>query len=151
MEMGKIYIKQVENGLLSSLITKGDISTELTQSVVISPAHAFIMKNHAVQYQFWLDIGSNGWWTRLDQPLTQPYVLNRNWKEGDRWSDVEEFSTNQRNLTRIVEGLLNRCSKKVFLVAIDINQQGVEERGALMLATQTVLKKIHQDRSIDNV
>lgn len=151
MEMGKIYIKQVENGLLSSLITKGDISKELTQSVVISPAHAFIMKNHAVQYQFWLDIGSNGWWTRLDQPLTQPYVLNRNWKEGDRWSDVEEFSTNQRNLTRIVEGLLNRCSKKVFLVAIDINQQGVEERGALMLATQTVLKKIHQDRSIDNV
>jgi hypothetical protein len=151
IDLGKIYVEQVENGLLSSLIDTGEKNSEPLQSVVISPAHSFLMKNKAVQYQFLLDIGSNGWWTRLDQPLTQPYVLNRNWKEGDHWSDVEEFATNQRNLARMVEGLLNRCSRKVFLIAININQQGDEERGALMMATQTVLKKIRQDRSVDNV
>jgi hypothetical protein len=151
IELGKIYIQQVENGLLSSLTSHVGHNSEPTNTVVISPAHSFLMKNKTVQYQFWLDIGSNGWWTRLDQPLTQPYVLSRNWKEGDHWSDVEEFATNQRNLARIVQGLLNRCSKKVFLIAININQQGDEERGALMLAIQTILKKIHQDRSIDNV
>jgi len=141
IDLGKKYIQLVENGILSSqyLIERQELQEK--KGVLISPAHSFLTRNSIVQYQFWLDIGSSSWWTRLNQPLTQPYVLNRNWNEKSRWTDAEEYSTNQMNLSHLVEGLLNRCSKKVILAAIDINQQGNEERSALMVAVQTLLKK----------
>ena len=151
IDLSRKYVQLVENGILSSqyLIERQDL--EEKKSVLISPAHSFLMRNSIVQYQFWLDIGSSSWWTRLDQPLTQPYVLNRNWNENSRWTDADEFATNQISLSRLVEGLLNRCSKKVILGAIDINQQGNEERGALIVAVQTLLKKMHRDGMPENV
>jgi len=59
------------------------------------------MRNKPVTYQFWLDIGSQGWWARLDQPLTQPYVLNRNWQHGKQWTDLEEFETIRKPLPEL--------------------------------------------------
>ena len=35
------------------------------------------MSNRPVDYQFWLDVGGRGWFERLYQPLTHPYVLSR--------------------------------------------------------------------------
>jgi hypothetical protein len=141
----KTYIELVESGLLSTQYFEFSDSLEPKDCVQISPAHSFLMRNKPVSYQFWLEIGSPGWWARLDQPLTQPYVLNRNWKEGSHWTDIEEFNTNQNNLARVVSGLLARCKKKVILVSVDINQQGDEQRGALMVALQTLLKRIHRE------
>jgi hypothetical protein len=143
-DFSKTYIELIESGLLSTQYFEFIDSFEPEECVQISPAHSFLMRNKPVSYQFWLEIGSPGWWARLDQPLTQPYVLNRNWKEGSRWTDVDEFNTNQNNLARIVNGLLARCKKKVILVSVDINQQGDEQRGALMVALQTLLKRMHR-------
>ncbi len=109
------------------------------------------MRNYPVKYQYWLDIGSHGWWTRLDQPLTQPYVLNRNWQAGAPWTDIEEYFTNQQNLARIVNGLLLRCSEHVTMVSIDVNQQGNEERGSLMIAVQNLLKYLLKNGMLKNV
>lgn len=144
-DFARTYIELIESGLLSTQYFDFNGALEPEECVEISPAHSFLMRNRPVSYQFWLEIGSLGWWARLDQPLTQPYVLNRNWKEGTRWTDVEEFNTNQNNLARVVNGLLARCKKKVFLLSVDINQQGDEQRGALMVAVQTLLKRIHRD------
>jgi hypothetical protein len=140
-EVGKVYARLVETGILSSLNPEREHQTQ--NSILISPAHSFLMRNKAVKYQFWLDIGSTGWWARLDQPLTQPYVLSRNWEEGLRWTDENEYATNQRNLARLVEGMLNRCTEKVILIPVATDQQGNEERGPLMMAVQTLLKKMH--------
>ncbi len=144
-EFPKTYIELVETGLLSTQFYEFNESLEPEDFVIISPAHSFLMRNKPVSYQFWLEIGSPGWWARLDQPLTQPYVLNRNWKEGSRWTDIEEYNTNQSNLARVVNGLLARCKEKVILVSVDINQQGDEQRGALMVALQTLLKRMHRE------
>lgn len=46
-------------------------------AVLLAPAYTFLLRNQAVDYQFWLNIGSTGWWERIYQPLTQPYVLSR--------------------------------------------------------------------------
>ena len=151
IDLGKKYIQFVENGILSSQYLLENEAQHSKDCVLLSPAHSFLMKNSTVQYQFWLDIGSSSWWTRLDQPLTQPYVLNRNWNESARWTDADEFATNQKSLSRLVEGLLNRCSRKVVWATIDINQQGNEERGALMVAVQTMLKKMRLDGMTENV
>lgn len=98
------------------------------------------MRNRPVRVQFWVDIGSQGWWSRLDQPLTQPYVLNRNWSEDRKWTDEDEFLNNQRSLLRVVKGLIRRCYGQIHMSTITLNEQGVEERGALVLAMQDVLR-----------
>ena len=52
------------------------------------------MMNRPVTVQFWLDVGSSGWYERLDQPLTHPQVLSR---EMARWQtmDVRRRRTDQ--------------------------------------------------------
>ena len=100
------------------------------------------MSNRPVRYQFWLDIGSQGWWTRLDQPLTHPYVLNQNWEPGEIWTDAHENAVNQLALTRLTSGLIRRCRSYIYMCSLGMNEQGNEERGALMMALQTVLRKL---------
>ena len=151
VEFGKTYIQLIENGILSSQYLPGLDDFQNRNAVLIAPAHSFLMRNYPVKYQYWLDIGSLGWWTRLDQPLTQPYVLNRNWKANTPWTDVEEYFTNQQNLARIINGLLLRCSAHVTMVSIDVNQQGNEERGSLMIAVQNLLKYLHRNGLLKNV
>ena len=51
-------------------------------AVLIAPAYTFLMSNRPVEHQFWLDVGATGWWERLYQPLTHPYVLSRRWEPG---------------------------------------------------------------------
>jgi hypothetical protein len=98
------------------------------------------MSNRPVSHQFWLDIGSSGWWSRLDQPLTQPYVLSRNWQGNRQWSSADELMVNQATLGHIVAGLLRRCSAHVDMVSIGMNESGSEERGALLVAVQSLLR-----------
>jgi superfamily I DNA/RNA helicase len=141
-QIGQTYIKLVEEGVISAQYLSDWDRVQEKPGVLIAPAFSFLMRNQPVQYQFWLDIGSQGWWTRLDQPLTQPHVLSRNWLPNDKWTDSIEFSTNQNSLSKLVTGLLQRCSRHVFLCSIGLNEQGNEERGALMVAVQNLLKSM---------
>jgi hypothetical protein len=102
------------------------------------------MQNRPVRYQFWLDIGSQGWWQRLLQPLTQPYVLSNNWQDGMKWTDIQEFKTNQENLSRLITGLLRRCEDQVFMYTAGFNERGEEEKGYLLQAVQRLLRYKHQ-------
>ena len=74
-----------------------------------------LMMNRPVTVQFWLDAGSSGWYERLSQPLTHPYVLSRAWEPGRMWSDADEVRTSQEALARLVSGLLRRCRERVVL------------------------------------
>lgn len=135
---GQEYIRVLEKGILAAQSYSAHSEQEAAEAVFLGPAFSFLMRNRPVAYQFWLDIGSQGWWSRLDQPLTQPYVLNRNWQQGQQWTDVEEYETNQRTLARITNGLLHRCREHAYLCSISINERGLEERGQLLLALQTI-------------
>ncbi len=141
-ELNSDYIHLVESGILSAQYI-GDWSARSRQgSVLISPAFSFLMSNRPMRYQFWLDIGSQGWWTRLDQPLTQPYVLNRNWFPQAVWTDAHETNASQQALLRITSGLIRRCREHVFMCTLGVNEQGSEERGALMIAVQSILRNL---------
>jgi hypothetical protein len=140
--IGKEYIRLVDEGIIASQYLLDWTDQAHSESVLIAPAYSFLMSNRPVQYQFWLDIGSNGWWTRLDQPLTQPYVLNRNWTKGNLWTDEFEYLTNQKTLARITSGMIRRCSNHVYMCTLGVNEQGSEERGALLLSIQTILRKL---------
>ena len=141
---GLEYIRSVENGLLPSAIH--DIEERTENAVLIAPAHTFLMENRKVNYQFWLDIGSLGWWERLNQPLTNPYLLNRNRDQSQLWTEAHEFDANQAGMERIIEGLINRCGKMIFVNTVRTNENGSEQRGPLLQAFQTLQKRVYQSK-----
>jgi hypothetical protein len=115
--------------------------TENKETVLVAPAHTFLMMNHPVVVQFWLDPGSSGWVQRLLQPLTQPYVLSRHWESGRMWMDADEVNSETESLARLVGGLLSRCREKLFLALADLSETGYEQRGTLLRAFQKVMQQ----------
>jgi len=135
------YIRTIEDGLLPSSFFD-QAAEEEEGSVRIEPAHSFLMQNRACDYQFWLDAGSLGWWERLNQPLTNPYLLRRKQLDSTNWTDADEFHSNQASMHRVIQGLIRRCRKKVFISAVNINEYGNEHRGPLLQAIQDLQKHI---------
>jgi hypothetical protein len=136
--IGKEYIQTIEFGLIPSSFpnSSGDES-----GVLIAPAHTFLMENRSSAYQFWLDIGSLGWWERLYQPLTNPYIFRPQWKSNEAWTNQKDYLTNQQSMHRLVTGLLSRCSKSVHAASVQVNEYGSENHGPLLQAFQTYLKR----------
>lgn len=139
--VGLEYLNMVRKGVISAQYL---LPSNEEDAVLISPAYSFIISNRPVRFQFWLDCGNIGWWERLYQPLTHPYILSRHWAAGRLWTDFEEHETNQQSLMRIIYGLTYRCRERIFLCTSRVNERGAEERGALLLAFQGLLRRLHQ-------
>lgn len=141
LPIGSEYIRMVEEGVIAAQYLQ-EWEENDTNAVFIAPAYTFLIANQAVQYQFWLDIGSLGWWERLYQPLTHPIVLSRHWPEGKVWTDADEYAANQHTLDLLVSGLIRRCRGKIYLCSSGVNEQGDEPRGPLLQATQMILRRL---------
>lgn len=146
----KEYISMVEEGVIAALYMESWEPPPL-DSVYLAPAYSFLMQNRSVKVQIWIDIGSMGWWQRLMQPLTQPYVLSRNWIQGQKWTDIDEYTTNQNNLMKLTIGLLRRCQEKLILHTTGYNESGNEERGPLLQAVQKILRYYNRPKGHNNV
>lgn len=138
--IGLEYLRMVSQGVIAAQYLS---PADEKNAVLIAPAYTFIVNNQPVDIQFWLDTGNIGWWERLYQPLTHPYVLSRRWQPGAVWTDVEEYNANQQSLARLIHGLTSRCRKHVFLCTARVNERGAEERGALLQAFQVILRRVH--------
>jgi hypothetical protein len=139
-DLGREYISMLEDGVLAAQYLESWRS-ENKETVLVAPAHTFLMMNRPVTVQFWLDPGSNGWVQRLMQPLTHPYVLSRHWKTGRLWMDTDEVNAETESLARLTGGLLSRCRKKLFLALSDLSETGFEQRGTLLRAFQKVIQQ----------
>lgn len=145
--IGREYILTVARGLIGAthLVEWRDPQPD---AVLISPAHTFLAANRTARLMCLLDVGSTGWWQRLDQPLTQPHVLSRRWPPGVKWTDGDEYESNQRTLARLVRGLIRRCSGEIHLFAVSVNESGVEERGPLLQSLQGLLRQINRSDEV---
>lgn len=142
--LGKEYIEMVQEGVVAAQYIRS-WQLEDEESVLLAPAYTFLMRNLAVDYQFWLDIASYGWHERIYQPLTHPYVLNRNWPIDRYWTDQDEVETSQEALYRLVIGLLRRCKQRVYLGLSDLSESGFENEGLLLRTLQRVYQQIRED------
>jgi hypothetical protein len=145
LEMGNEYIRLLRDGVLAAQYLEA-WNQGPEEAVWIVPAYTFVMMNQPVTFQFWLDPGSSGWSERLQQPLTHPYVLSREWidrEPGQKslWTDRDEVVANSEGLSRLVSGLLHRCKERIYLGISDLGESGFEQRGALLKAFQKVLQK----------
>jgi hypothetical protein len=146
-DLGRAYIETVEQGLLAAqYIRSWETATEA--AVLITPATTFLMSNRSVDYQFWLDAGSSGWWERIAQPLTHPYILAADWPEGRPWTDADEVAAQRDRLHRLVLGLTRRCRRHIFIVNAEIGEQGYEQRGQLLMALQQMLRQMQRAEGV---
>jgi hypothetical protein len=130
VELGREYVRLVESGALGALYAPG--WREAEDAVFLAPAYTFLMRNRAVEVQFWIDIGSGGWWERLYQPLTHPYVLSQRWPANQPWSDFDEYTTRQETMRRLLLGLVRRSRQRIYLAMSDYSESGFEQRGPLL-------------------
>ncbi len=146
-DLGKIYIEQIQAGMLPVAFST---KKEKEEGIIISPAHTFLMQNQNVSYQFWLDIGSLGWWERLYQPLTNPYVYQQKWKFEEGWNEQQEYQTNQEMMAKLINGLLLRCRKGVFPSIVQTNEYGAQNAGPLLRSIQKMIKLNTRNNFGDN-
>jgi hypothetical protein len=134
------YVDLVQEGLLAALYV-ASWRDEQKDAVFLAPAYTFLMRNRWVDYQFWLDVGSNQWWERLEQPLTHPYVLSRNYPARQVWTDEMETDARQAALRRLLLGLVRRCQEQVYVGIADLGEQGYEQRGPLLGIVQQIVQR----------
>lgn len=144
-DLGREYVAMLEDGVLAAQYLETWRRGE-QEAVLVAPAYSFLMMNRPVSVQFWLDPGSSGWSQRLDQPLTHTRVLSRGWPTGKKWTYADEEAANVESMTRLVLGLVRRCSRKIYLCISRLGETGFEQRGPLLAAFQTVLQEAHADR-----
>jgi hypothetical protein len=108
-------------------------------AALVTPAYTYLINNFRSRHQFWLDINSPGWYERVYQPLTHPYVLSRRWERGRPWTEEDEHRSRQRMLSKVLLGLSYRCADTVFLTSSQLSISGQEETGPLARAVQRVI------------
>jgi len=140
-DVSQEYVRMVQQGILAAQYLQA-WENEPTNAVFLAPAYTYLISNRPVRIQFWLDAGGMGWWERLYQPLTHPRVLSRGWQPGRSWTDQDEVQTNQDNLVRLTGGLIQRCREHIYLCSMKINERGSEERGPLLQAVQSILRRM---------
>jgi hypothetical protein len=138
--LGQEYIELVRDGVVAAQYVRS-WQRQPDDAVLIAPAYTFLMSNAAVDHQFWLDVGATGWWERLNQPITHPYILSRRWELGKQWTDLDEYLARHEAMAELVIGLAHRCRKQIHLALSELSEGGGDQRGALLRTIQSVLRQ----------
>jgi hypothetical protein len=145
-ELNRAYLETINQEIMAAQYMRSwDAAPEA--AVLITPATTFLISNRPVDYQFWLDAGSSGWWENIAQPLTHPYILTPDWEPGRPWTDADEIASQRDRLYRLVLGLTRRCRKHIFIANAEIGEQGYEQRGQLLIALQQMLRRLQENPS----
>jgi hypothetical protein len=130
-QIGPSYLQLVDEGLVAAqyLHRWGEADEP---AVLLAPAYTYLVSNRMVDIQFWLNVGGRGWWERLYQPLTHPYVLSSSWPREKPWLDQDEERARERALRTLTGGLLRRCRQRVYLGLSDLGESGYEQQGPLL-------------------
>lgn len=139
LDLAADYARMVDRGVIANFYLR-DWVAEDEDSVLIAPAYTFLLGNRPVDYQFWLDIGSEAWSRRLYQPLTHPHVLSRGWQPQAVWTDADEAALNRQTLRRLFLALTRRCRRGVYLGYSELSESGYEGRGLLLECIQALLR-----------
>ena len=144
-QTGQDYVELILGGIASASYVADWPHRAPQDAVVLAPAYSYLTRDLRSDYQFWIDLGSDGWWTRPNQPLTQPYVLSNHWEPGQPWRDIEEQQASREALGRVILGLATRCRKAVYLAYSQLGIDGGEQQGQLHRVIMTILSEAKHD------
>ncbi len=143
VSLGHEYVEMVREGVVAAQYLRSWRLVD-EEAVLLAPAYTFLMSNRPVDVQFWLDVGGRGWFERLYQPLTHPYVLTRDWPRDAVWTDLDEYASSRETLYRLALGLVRRCRQRIYLGLSELNEQGYDQAGPLLKAIQRVMRQSAQ-------
>jgi len=146
---GKAYIEMVERGILAA--SSYQDQTQIQDQILLLPAYTYLTGSVQSKIQFWMDPGNPSWAERLYQPLTHPYVLSPNWPENKPWTQVDEQLHQTESLQRIINGLLLKCSDKVYFCISRMNEQGQEMRGPMLSILQDIFRAVAAEENSPHV
>jgi hypothetical protein len=138
--LAREYVQLILGGIATAEYA-ADRPDQATEAVLLAPAYAYLTRDLRSRHQFWLDLGSDGWWNRPNQPLTHPYVLSKRWPVGQPWRDVEDEAAKRDTLGRLLQGLAARCTGQIHLASSELSIRGEEQGGRLQRAVLTVLSE----------
>lgn len=143
--IGAAYIRTLMGGILADLYLPQ--WSQPDSAVLIAPAYTFLLRNTPVRFQFWLNIGDDGWSERVYQPLTNPYVLTAGWERHRKWTALDEQATAEDALYRLILGLSRLCTEKIYMGISEWNEQGYEQRGLLLQTVHRTLRRWSQSEA----
>ena len=138
IQPSKAYVEMVERGILAAT-TYEEINSDQKQ-IMLLPAHTYLSGGYHAKVQFWLDPGNPSWAERLYQPLTHPYVLSPNWPIDKPWTQLDETQHQTRTLYRIINGLMLKCTDKIYFCISKVNEQGLELKGPMLAILQDIFR-----------
>jgi len=148
--VGQEYLQLVREGVVAAQYLRG-WGGESEDAVLLAPAYTFLLSNRPADVQVWLNASSPGWWERVDQPLTHPYVLSRHWPQDQVWTDEHEVEANGEALRRLAAGLLRRCRKRIYFGLSELDEGGMEQQGPLLRALQRLLRALPGEPEVARV
>ncbi|MDX2161732.1 MAG: hypothetical protein SF162_10435 [bacterium] len=137
------FVRMVDRGVIADQYVRAWQIDTTADAVLIAPAYTFLMRNQPVTYQFWLDLGNRGWFERLLQPLTHPYVLGWRWEAGRQWTDDDEFAARADTLFNLIMGLVRRCRTRIYFGLSELGESGAESTGELVQAFNRMLRRLN--------
>ncbi len=140
-DLAREYVQLVLGGIASAAYIEDEAVAD-EEGIVLAPAYTYLTRNLRSRYQFWLDLGSDGWYTRPNQPLTHPYVLSRYWPLDKPWREIEEENARRQALLRVLYGLAARCSGGIYLAASRLGLDGTEQEGRLLKAALVAMTRM---------
>ncbi|MGB4461858.1 MAG: hypothetical protein WBI77_05575, partial [Tepidanaerobacteraceae bacterium] len=132
------------------LVQKGTLAADMLHrpkverdKVILTTALNFVLNPNiaAVDYQFWVDIGSRYWMRGIAKELTNPWVLSRRWSKGMVWDDGLDQKIRVERLARLIRGLLCKCKKGIYIAHSQLSSQGFEQDGILLEAFEVLMER----------
>ena len=140
--VGRRYVEMVFEGVVAAqYLPDLDIEAAPESIALVAPIYTYLLSNHVVRYQFWLDIGAISWWEPPHQPLTNHHVLGKRWPQGAPWDASADFSARNQTLYRLVRGLCQRCRQGIYLCSSELEATGHIQDSPLLRAVQQVLQE----------
>jgi hypothetical protein len=145
-DIGRTFISGINQGLVTSNPPQHGHPSDPT-GLMISTVYGYLLAGRRVAVQVWLESAATGWWDIPRQPLSNAFVLARSWPGEKLWSMVDEFAIRDRLLSRIIRGLVGRCSQGVILANSDLDRRGIYQSGKLRQALSPAIQAFKKHAS----
>jgi hypothetical protein len=133
--VGRALINGIQQGLVTADPPElGDPPDP--DGVMVSTVYGYLLAGRPVAVQVWLETAATGWWDIPRQPLSNAFVLARDWSPDRLWTMDEDYRIRNELLSRIIRGLTARCRQGVILANSDLDRRGIRQDGPLWRALQ---------------
>ncbi|HSH01107.1 MAG TPA: hypothetical protein VLL52_01225 [Anaerolineae bacterium] len=102
--------------------------------ITIATVYSYLLSEQTTRVQVWLEVGAGGWWDIPRQPLSNAFVLAPSWPAEGLWTAEEEFTIRHELLSRIIQGLTNRCRDGLIIAHSGLDRRGGRQEGVLWRA-----------------